>query len=72
LNLPLIPGIIRAPVFVGYFPLKPTGISGVFNNPESSAEIQNNTIFLYEDMINHRSYTDNLSGCEIRLKKIQA
>ena len=44
LKLPLIPGITRAPDLVGYFPLKPTGISGVFNNSESSAERQNKII----------------------------
>lgn len=35
--LPLIPGITRAPLFVGYFPLNPAGINGVFNKLDSSA-----------------------------------
>lgn len=30
-----IPGIIRDPLLVGYFPLKPAGINGVFNKLES-------------------------------------
>ena len=37
-SLPFIPGINRAPLLVGYFPLKPAGINGVFNKLESSPE----------------------------------
>ena len=33
--IPFIPGIIRDPLLVGYFPLKPAGINGVFNKLES-------------------------------------
>ena len=33
-----MPGMIKAPDFVGYFPLNPKGMSGAFNKIESSAE----------------------------------
>ena len=36
--IPFIPGIIRDPLLVGYFPLKPAGINGVFNKLESWSE----------------------------------
>ena len=36
--IPFIPGIIREPLLVGYFPLKPAGINGVFNKLESWSE----------------------------------
>ena len=37
-HLRFMPGMIKAPDFVGYFPLNPKGMSGAFNKLESSAE----------------------------------